>query len=361
MSSNERHFDFDEVNPDAQEATKDSYPYFQWHHGKSDLEDLGKEDVRFTGGFIFSLAQKANKFGENFSLPGFKPVAIKLGRNKQDCLGATSARFAILRRRFCWMQKDERGREHYFSAKSTPYEKGMVGKMQVLAIPAGIPVEKSADYLFVLAAKATAQINLRTAMDAHAEFIVAVANKTAPAGKKLPHYAFYAHIGASKHVVKGDGSEASEVTQPMLYRPSEISHDYLFDLYIGKDRLITFQELYLSLEEWAHAWDTEAGLKGEFNAEITNDVWASDDDQVSEFIKLCATLKGLGEPMDRLNAIAQGFAGVSDMRKATPVQMAKAIGGFETELKRLQHEARMALQAPGTKPYDATTDEDIPF
>lgn len=346
-STTNRQFDWDDVDPNAQEATKDSYPYFQWHHGNSELDALGSEDVRYSGGLLFPLGQKANRFGEGFALPDFKPVTVKLGRDKQQCLGATSAQFAILRRRFCWLTKDDRGREQYFSAKTTPYVKGMKGKMQLLAIPKGIEPEKSHEHLFVITSKASAQVNMNKALNDHAELIVAAANRTAPAGKKLPPYALYTHIGAAKHVVVGEGQDSSEVTQPMLYRPDTITRDYLIDvLYIGKERLRIFQEIWHSLDEWAHAWDTDAGVKGEFSTENANDIWACDDAQVDEFIKLCAALKARGETMERLNAIAQSVAGVTNIKLAKPLAMASVIEQFDKQLKYIDHQARMALQAP---------------
>ncbi len=344
--STERQFDWELVNPDAQEPTKESFPYLQWHHGKSDLEELGEEDVRFRGGWLFNLTQKANRFGDDFTLPGFKSLSVKLGRDKQPCLGAPSARFAILRRRFCWMQKDDRGREIFFSAIQNKHRPGFIGKVQFLAIPAGIEAADSAEHLFILTAKATAGMCLQEAVRDHRDLILPVANKTAPAGRKLPPYALYTHIGAANHVMKGEGNDQSEVTQPTLYKPAQITREYALDLYVGGARLTAFQELFLSHEEWAHAWDTDAGVKGEFSTENFHDVWACDDALVDEFVRLTAVLKAQGEPLEKLNAIAQGVAGVTNIKLANNLAMGKVIQQFEEQHRFLSHQARMALQAP---------------
>ncbi|MFN7931548.1 MAG: hypothetical protein U0Y68_27185 [Blastocatellia bacterium] len=212
---------------------------------------------------------------------------------------------------------------------------------------------------------------MKEAVNQHTDLILPVANKTAPTGKKLPPYALYTHIGAAGHVMKGEGNDKSEVTQPMLYKPKDITRDYALDLYVGRERLIVFQKLFLQHEEWAHAWDTDAGVKGEFSTENPKDVWACEDAQVDEFIKLCASLKAQGETMERLNAIAQGVAGVTNIRLATPAAMAKVLHEFEKQQRYLAHQARMALQAPTNYNQPGADDradygleplaEDIPF
>lgn len=351
-------FDFDVVDKDAQDPTKEAYPYFQWHHGRSDLEELGQQDVRYRGGWLFNLTQKTNTFGAEYTLSGFSaPMQVKLGREKQACLTAVSAKFAILRRRFCWTLKDERGRDTFLSAKQNQYQKGYKGKIQLLVVPAGIAAEEMAASLFVLTAKATTSINLQKALSDHISEVLPVANRTVPKGaQKLPPYALYTVIGPAGHVLQGTGNEQSEATQPILYRPKDVTRDYcLKELYVGRAGLIELQQLYLQSEEWAHAWDTDAGVKGEFS-DNPRDVWSCDDAQVDEFVRLCAVLKGMGEPLERLNAIARDVAGVEDVHRATREGMAKVIQLFEQRHRELSHEARMALQAPAS--YNAPDEED---
>jgi hypothetical protein len=45
------------------------------------------------------------------------------------------------------------------------------------------------------------------------------------------------------------------ITPPVLEMPSVITEDYLSKIYVGRDRLQAFQQIYHEAAEWSAAWD----------------------------------------------------------------------------------------------------------
>ncbi|MFN7931547.1 MAG: hypothetical protein U0Y68_27180 [Blastocatellia bacterium] len=116
--------------PMPRNQPKESFPYFQWHHN-SDLEDLGNDDVRYRGGWLFNLA-KGSRHGK-LTLPGFDSTNVKLGQDKQPCLAAPSADLPAASPVLLDAKKTTED-EKSFSAKQNQHQL-VIGKIRFWSFP----------------------------------------------------------------------------------------------------------------------------------------------------------------------------------------------------------------------------------
>lgn len=238
-------FDWDSVDPDAQDAVQLAYPSVFWKNGKSELESLGAENVVYSGGFFFTYEAA----GEGTQIPGWVESSFKGDGNKKVFgIAIHKGMVSIVRSRRRWIRKDKKTGLTELRGWNS-YESGFRAQYQGLGFIKGF--ESPVCFSF----KGLSISNVDSILKEHYSKVVVAANKNAPDPKKgLPSYAFWTIIEAGPHEQVGSG-DTSEVTPPRIVLPKIIDREALTKLYVGKERLLESQELYRLAEDWAHEWD----------------------------------------------------------------------------------------------------------
>lgn len=326
-------FDWDEIDPQAQDVRSEVYPYVQWVNGDKKLSKVG--GVAYTGGFAYPVEQDSS-----IRFDGWKADSLTFDNGEMAVLATKQSRFAVIRSRFCWFKRE--GKNIIRFARNE-YQPGLRGWLQALVVIPGY------DGLVMLTLKGMVAESFNRAMDAHWSRFVSVANRTAPQGRKLPQYAFYAELRAGAFKTVGSG-EKSEITPIELVLPEKIERQALVNAYIGKERLIQFQEYWRSTKEWKEAWDKG----GEENLQHE---WACGTDLANQFQDLIEQIK-LSDGQATVNSLKQQIlatAGVKTIADLNPGQMMEAIEYLDLQI---EHRARMKTQAPIDQP---PIDDDINF
>lgn len=236
-------FDFDVVDPNAAEQIVPVYPVAQWHNGQIALKALG--GVQFTGGVVLPVKY----LSDGFSLPGWTTERITFRSGKEEtALAAQKVTLAPIRARFRWFARQ--GNETaYYPRHAFVMGANMRGHLQVLAAVNGGsgPV--------VITFKGKASQSFEVLLKDFGLKVVQAANRNAPTGKALPRYAFWMNISPGPHAKAGSAGQESVITLPTLGLPGQITPEYLRSLYVGRDNLIRFQELYREAEPWVAAWE----------------------------------------------------------------------------------------------------------
>lgn len=234
-------FDFDAVDPTAQDAIQFSAPVVFWKHGKLEMEAAG--GINFTGGFFFTYEQA----GDETQIPKWEESWFKGDNNKKVYgLAARGAQITIIRSRRRWFKED--GNRTLYRAWNS-YEAGYRGQMQSIGFINGYDVP------VCFAFKGMLITHIEEVIRHHSQKVVSIANQSAPEGQKLPHYACWMVVQAGKHFEIGSGNKKSEVTMPELWLPKAIDIDFARKMYVGREQLTRSQWLYRELEDWAHQWD----------------------------------------------------------------------------------------------------------
>lgn len=236
--------DWDDVNPAAQEEMPLSFPIVFWRHGSLTLKQLGENNFNYTGGLFFGYGD----VGEDTKIEGWSDCAFT-GEDGSEVkgLGARAAHLAIVRYRRRWFKDAETGTEY---RAWNDYARGFRAHIQCVAFIRGYenPV--------CISMKGIAVNYLYSILREQNSKVLAVANREAPQGKKLPVYAFWLTIKAGKHDKAGQQQgKQSDVTMPQIVLPKAVDPEYLNSRYIGKDNLKRFQDLWFEAEKWAHEWD----------------------------------------------------------------------------------------------------------
>lgn len=203
----------------------DIYPRIQWQHGSRQFAKLG-DTVSHTGG----LFVPADQF-PNFSAEGWKEDSFISAKNEEiKGYSTTKGYLAVLRVKSWWAQ-GEGSKTHMLCCI-----KGVDGlfTLQVGGISKGQP--------------------MNNAFTAHRNQIVAMVNRTKPAGTKgFEPYAVYFVVEPGPHETqssKSDASKGSEVTKPRLYTPDPLTLDYARTLWVGAENYKAFSQLYRDTESW---------------------------------------------------------------------------------------------------------------
>ena len=73
--------------------------------------------------------------------------------------------------------------------------------------------------------------------------------------RRFPRFAFYMRLAPGPHVKVGQKGQESIITPPVLELPATHTEDYLSKTYVGRERLLAFQQIYHDAAEWGLAWD----------------------------------------------------------------------------------------------------------
>lgn len=237
-------FDYDVVDPNASEQLVPVYPVAQWHNGQQALKALG--GVQFSGGVV--LPEKYLSEGSSF--PGWTKERMTFRSGKEEAaLTAQKISIAPIRTRFRWFAR-QGSETAYYPRHAYVMGANMRGHVQVLAAAQGVSEP------IVITFKGKASQAFEALLKDFGGKIVQAANRKAPKGKALPRYAFWMPLAPGPHAKAGGGAgRESVVTLPVLGLPADITPEYLRLLYVGRDKLVRFQEWYHEAGPWVEAWE----------------------------------------------------------------------------------------------------------
>lgn len=243
-------YDFDDVDPSAQEAEELRYPRAKWFNGSPKAKAIG--GLVYTGGMFM----RREPLGESVEIPNWTIGGFDADGKTIETLENAHPVIAPVRYRRRWVRLEGRDTVAEWYPINQPYRKDF--KIEVEAV--GFVKGYDSPILFNL--RGHASTALLDAMRDHAAKIVSVANRKAPTGKALPSYAFWLRLKSGAHEKVGKVQQ-SDATLPRLILPSEITDDYVRGLYIGKDNLHKFQSLFHSLDGWAKEWSGNEAQTGD--------------------------------------------------------------------------------------------------
>lgn len=243
MSTNYEDIDWGGVDGDAQDQIALSFPAVQWRNGRQELEDLGAENINYTGGFFFS----ADNSGDGIQIPGWRAASFKPKAGaKVEGIAARRATISIVRSRRRWVQKDAATPE---TRPWSQYQSGFRAQLQAVGFIKGHPDP------VIFAWKGMATNAFDDLRKDHAK-LIAVVNRSAPTkGMTLPPYALWMTVEAGPHSMVGKKGDQSEATLPQIVLPKELTIEYARTQYVGNSLMAEWQQFYRELESWSHEWD----------------------------------------------------------------------------------------------------------
>lgn len=243
-------YDWESVDPDAQEAEELRLPRVTWYNGNSKMKAAG--GIIYTGG----MTARRESLGENVEIQHWAIGSFEAEGKTIETLENANPVILPIRYRRRWAKFDGNTCQHWFPITGQ-YEEGYKIQVEI----AGFIKGHDAPVRFDLRGHASTAI--LDAMRDHAAKLVSIANKNAPQGKALPSYAFWLRLKPGKHEMVGKGKQ-SEATLPQLLLPSEVNADYVRNLYVGRDMLVLSQAFFHELDGWAKEWsDKGASSKAE--------------------------------------------------------------------------------------------------
>lgn len=246
--------DLQYVDQSSVELTGPQYPVAQWVNGDPKLAQAG--GVAHLGGLALPTKYVDTAVAPP---PGWASALLAFSSGKTEAVLTTpKARLAVIRTRFRWFRMN--GSEYVYYPRAD-YAEGMRGHVQALCGVAGF------DFPIVVTLKGKASQEFEkllreftTKTQEAAQEIV----KPKRNGQRFPRFAFYMRLAAGPHVKAGTGNQSSVITPPVLDLPSVISEEYLGKVYVGRERLLAFQQIFHDAAEWADAW-------GRSGVEVTPD------------------------------------------------------------------------------------------
>jgi hypothetical protein len=247
--------DLDIVDQTTVEAAGPAYPVAQWLHGDPKLAAAG--GVAHTGGIILP----AKYLDEGIApAPGWTRTTVAFSSGKsEDVLAAQKPRLAVIRTRFRWFVVYN-GVTTFYPRAGYVAESGMRGHVQALCGLHGF------DFPVVVTFKGKASQEFERLLREFSQKVQEAAhrlsrekgpaarvNGTAP--NRFPRFAFHMRLAAGPHVKVGQKGQESIITPPVLDLPSVISEDYLSKVYVGRERLMDFQQVFHEAADWSAAWD----------------------------------------------------------------------------------------------------------
>jgi len=246
--------DLDIVDQATVETAGPAYPVAQWLHGDPKLAAAG--GVAHTGGIILP----AKYVDDSVALPpGWTRTNVAFSSGKSEAvLAAQKPRLAVIRTRFRWFVVYN-GVTTFYPRSGYVAESGMRGHVQALCGIHGF------DFPVVVTFKGKASQEFERLLREFSQKVQEAAyrltrerggNGVAPTSQgRFPRFAFYMRLAPGPHIKVGQKGQESIITPPVLELPSVISDDYLSKVYVGRERLVDFQQVYHDATEWAAAWD----------------------------------------------------------------------------------------------------------
>lgn len=247
--------DLDIVDPATVETAGPTYPVAQWLHGDPKLAAAG--GVAHTGGIILPAKYLDDSVAP---APGWTRTTVAFSSGKSEAvLAAQKPRLAVIRTRFRWFVVYN-GVTTFYPRSGYVAESGMRGHVQALCGIHGF------DFPIVVTLKGKASQEFERLLREFSQKVQEAAyrltrERGAAAGvvptsqNRFPRFAFYMRLAPGPHIKVGQKGQESIITPPVLELPSVVSDEYLSKIYVGRERLVEFQQMYHDAAEWAAAWD----------------------------------------------------------------------------------------------------------
>jgi hypothetical protein len=221
--------------------------------------------VAHTGGIILPAKYLDDSVAP---APGWTRTTVAFSSGKSEAvLAAPKPRLAVIRTRFRWFVVYN-GVTTFYPRSGYVAESGMRGHVQALCgihgfdFPIVVTFKGKASQEFERLLREFSQkvqeAAYRVSRDkASANAVAAAAqNRPAPgAVRGFPRFAFYMRLAPGPHIKVGQKGQESIITPPVVELPNVVTEDYLTKIYVGRDRLLGFQETYHDAADWAAAWD----------------------------------------------------------------------------------------------------------
>jgi len=241
--------------------------FLSWRNGDPALDELGENNVKYTGGWELNEKNYKQVEADFPALPlYFKPATLKgKQENYNSYLTKQVAVVPVGMRERSLMKIDGR---------DTPvkrFTKGSKSHLQMIAFMADYSEGAYKPFgAVILSAKsnsAAAVKNAFTTFDAQ--------TKDIRASIKVPYYRFFVRvgIGTPKFETVGRGSDTHDISPCQLITPKDgWSMDILKAAYVGKDVINTISTLQIAAAEWLNdkSWifgDTSAQVQPQIPAE----------------------------------------------------------------------------------------------
>jgi hypothetical protein len=248
--------DLDIVDESTIETTGPAYPVAQWLHGDPKLAAAG--GVAHSGGIILPGKYLDDSVAP---APGWTRATVAFSSGKSESvLAAHKPRLAVIRTRFRWFVVNN-GVTTYYPRSGYVADYGMRGHVQALCGVHGF------DFPIVVTFKGKASQEFERLLREFSQKVQDAAyrvlreangapTRVAPNSQnRFPRFAFYMRLAPGPHVRVGQKGQDSIITPPVLELPSVVSEDYLSKIYVGRERLQAFQQVYHEAAEWSAAWD----------------------------------------------------------------------------------------------------------
>ncbi len=257
--------DLDIVDQTTVEAAGPAYPVAQWLHGDPKLAAAG--GVAHTGGIILP----AKYLDEGIApAPGWARTTVAFSSGKsEDVLASQKPRLAVIRTRFRWFVVYN-GVTTFYPRSGYVAESGMRGHVQALCglhgfdFPVVVTFKGKASQEFERLLREFSQ-KVQEAAHRLSREKGAAARVTGTTPNRFPRFAFYMRLAAGPHVKVGQKGQESIITPPVLDLPSTISEEYLSKVYVGRERLMDFQQMFHEAADWAAAWDRPGAEETNFD------------------------------------------------------------------------------------------------
>lgn len=260
--------DLDIVDQTTIEASGPAYPVAQWLHGDPKLAAAG--GVAHTGGIILPGKYLDDSIAP---APGWTRATVAFSSGKSEAvLAAQKPRLAVIRTRFRWFAVHN-GVTAHFPRSGYVAESGMRGHVQALVglhgydFPVIVTFKGKASQEFERLlrdfSQKTQDAASRLLRDTSASAGMAAGKaangqpaRPAPGSARgFPRFAFYMRLTPGPHVKVGQKGQESIITPPVLELPAALTEDTLSKIYVGRERLLAFQQIYHDAAEWGSAWD----------------------------------------------------------------------------------------------------------
>lgn len=278
------------IDQNTVETTGMVYPYCQWVHGQTALEDLGLGSVAYTGGWFIPKDNLAS------APAGWSIMTLKHSNgSKTEGYGSRDIEVAVLAARSRWTsttggQMRRFPWKEYDAALATSDDHKAVGHTQVAVVIKGLEHIG----IFVLTLKGTTGKAWKQIVVDFRKCVVNTADAIArEKGKrgKFPFRAFWLRVGP-KRKANGEpdfvevGKKATGtrmVTPPVLMGINDrLTEADIKRLFVGEASLVRFNELYTEAQTWARdpSWD---GSQEEAQPATSGEPAPVDDEEETPF------------------------------------------------------------------------------
>jgi hypothetical protein len=251
--------DLDAIDPNAVEQTGPAYPVAQWLNGDPKLAAVG--GVVHTGGLIMPTKYLDDNLAPP---PGWTRthVAFSSGKSEQ-MMACPKPKLAVIRTRFRWFVIYN-GVTTFYPRAGYVADAGMRGHIQALCGVHGF------DFPVVVTFKGKASQEFERLLREFSQKTQDAAHRLLAAKDpkaRFPRFAFYMRLAPGPHVKVGQKGQESIVTSPTLELPAELTQDYLGKVYVGREALVAFQQVYHDAADWGAAWDRAGAEESDEAAE----------------------------------------------------------------------------------------------